>query len=65
MWDVTWLRGSAREVYYYLYIILDLYGRKIITWDVWEEESAEKASILVQRGILSEQLAKSGHPLVR
>ena len=64
MWDITWLRGPARGLYYYLYVILDLYSRKIIAWDVWEEESAENASILVRRGILSEQLAKSGHPLV-
>ena len=43
---------------------MDLYSRKIIAWDVWEEESAEKASILVRRGVLSEQLAKNDQPLV-
>jgi len=55
MWDITWLHGPAKGIYFYLYLILDLFSRKIIAWDIWLEESAENASILVRRGVLSEQ----------
>jgi putative transposase len=64
MWDITWLPGPAKGIYFYLYLILDLYSRKIIAWDIWLEESAENASLLVRRGVLSEQRKPSLHPLV-
>lgn len=53
-----------KAIYYYLYLIFDLYSRKIIAWDVWLEESAENASLLVRRGMLSEQRRPSPQPLV-
>lgn len=64
MWDITWLPGPAKGVYFYLYLILDLYSRKITAWEIWLEESAENASILVRRGVLSEQRIISVKPLV-
>lgn len=64
MWDITWLPGPAKGIYFYLYLILDLYSRKIIAWDVWLEESAENASLLVRRGMLSEQLISQQQLLV-
>lgn len=30
MWDITWLPGPAKGIYFFLYLILDLYSRKII-----------------------------------
>ena len=41
-----------------------MYSRKIIAWDIWLEESAENASLLVRRGILSEKRMPSQRPLV-
>jgi putative transposase len=64
MWDITWLPGPAKGIFFYLYLILDLYSRKIIAWDIWLEESAENASLLVRRGVLSEQRLASPQPLV-
>jgi transposase InsO family protein len=49
MWDITWLPGPAKGIYFYLYLILDLFSRKIVAWDIWLEESSENASILVRR----------------
>lgn len=63
MWDITWLPGPAKGIYYYLYLILDLYSRKITAWEIWLEESAENASTLVRRGVLKEQRLSS-EPLV-
>jgi putative transposase len=53
-WDVTWLKGPVRGIYFYLYLILDIYSRKIVGWEVWEEESAENAAVLVHRAVLAE-----------
>ncbi len=64
MWDITWLPGPAKGIYFYLYLILDLFSRKIIAWEIWLEESAENASILVRRGVLSEQRISPVKPLI-
>ncbi len=64
MWDITWLPGPAKGIYFYLYLILDLFSRKIIAWDIWIEESAENASLLVRCGVLAEQRTAPVKPLV-
>lgn len=64
MWDITWLPGPAKGIYFYLYLILDLYSRKIIAWEIWLEESAENASILVRRGVLAAQRTVPLQPLI-
>lgn len=64
MWDITWLGGPAKGIYFYLYLILDLYSRKIVGWEVWSEESAEHASVLIKRSTLSEQVNTASNTLV-
>lgn len=64
MWDITWLQGPAKGIYFYLYLILDLYSRKIVGWEIWTEESADKASVLVRRAIMSERRSNHSEPLV-
>jgi transposase InsO family protein len=61
-WDITWLPGPAKGVYFYLYLILDLYSRKIVGWEVHEQESSELASQLLRRAYLRECIG--GVPLV-
>ena len=56
MWDITWLAGPVRGIYFYLYLILDLYSRKIVAWEIWPEESSENASILVRRAVIAEKI---------
>jgi len=38
IWDITWLKGLVRGIYYRLYLIIDLFSRKIVGWDIWEKE---------------------------
>jgi putative transposase len=64
MWDITWLPGPAKGMYLYLYMIMDLYSRKIVTWDVWPEESALNASQLVHRAMILESCFLRSTPLV-
>lgn len=63
-WDITYLNGPIKGQHYYLYMISDLFSRKIIAWEVWEVESSENASELIRRAILSEKLTNRVHPLV-
>ena len=46
--------------WFYLYLILDLYSRKIIGWEVHEQDSAEHAAHLVRRTALAEDIAALG-----
>lgn len=47
-WDITYLRSPIRGVFYYLYLVLDVFSRKIIAAEVHVEESAAIASDIVE-----------------
>jgi transposase InsO family protein len=61
-WDITWLPGPARGIFNYLYLILDVYSRKVVGWEGYDHESSELASQLIQKACLREGIA--GAPLV-
>ena len=46
-WDITYLKGPIRGSFYYLYLILDVWSRKIVGGRVYPEESNELAAQLV------------------
>ncbi len=48
-WDITYLRGPVRGSFLYLYLVVDVFSRRIMGWDICEEESMEKASELILR----------------
>jgi len=56
-WDITKLRGPSKGVYYYLYVMLDIYSRYVVGWLLAEVESAELAEQLI-----AETCAKQGVP---
>ena len=45
-WDISYLPGPVRGTFFYLYLILDVWSRKIVGAKVYAEESAEWASQL-------------------
>ena len=51
---VTYLPTSIRGMYFYLYMIVDVFSRKVVGWEVHLEENGCNAAILVQKAILSE-----------
>lgn len=53
-WDVTWLKGPVRGLFFYLYMIVDVFSRKIVGWEVYDRECGELASHLVRRAVMSE-----------
>lgn len=46
-WDITYLRSKLRGSFYYLYLVLDIWSRKIVAWAVHETESAEHGAALM------------------
>ena len=54
-WDISWLPGPVKGLFFYLYLILDLYSRKVVGWEVYECESAQYAAEVVQRAVWAEQ----------
>jgi len=53
-WDITWLAGPVRGGFFYLYLIMDLYSRKIVAWQVHECQSAEYAAALATEACFRE-----------
>lgn len=53
-WDISWLPGPVHGLYFYLYLIMDLYSRKIVGWEIYACESADYAAEVVQRAVLAE-----------
>lgn len=54
-WDITYCASHVRGRFFYLYMIEDIYSRKIVGWEVHEEESGELAAALMQRTVFREQ----------
>ncbi len=64
VWDITYLNGPIKGLHYYLYLISDIFSRKVVAWEVWREESAEHASELITKAVIAENLTARTRPLV-
>jgi len=47
-WDITYLKTKIRGVYYYLYVFMDIWSRKITAWGIFDEESGENAKMILE-----------------
>jgi transposase InsO family protein len=56
-WDITKLMGPMKWSYYYLYVILDIFSRRVVGWCVADAESATLFKTLFE-----ETLAKHAVP---
>jgi len=57
-WDITYLRSPVRGVFYYLYLVLDIFSRKVVAYGIYDVESAELASSLVEWACEREGVAR-------
>lgn len=60
-WDITYLKTNVRGQYFYLYLFLDIFSRKIVGFDVHDEENMVLSSGLIKNicqneGILKDSL---------
>lgn len=58
-WDITYLPSPIRGSYFYLYMVVDVYSRKIITWKIAETESSKIASTLIKESCIKEKVARN------
>ena len=56
-WDITWLPTAVKGLYFYWYMVLDVYSRKIVGHEVHVSESADLAALLMRKASLAEGLA--------
>ena len=56
-WDMTYLPATVIGRSFYLYLILDLYSRKIVGWEVHAEDDSDHAAHLVRRTAFAEGIA--------
>ena len=56
-WDITYLPTLVTGHYFYLYLFLDIFSRKIVGWQVYETERSELASEVMQGICLRERIA--------
>jgi transposase InsO family protein len=56
-WDMTYLPAQVMGRWFHLYLILDLYSRKIVGWEVHDTDHADHAAHLVRRTALAEGIA--------
>jgi transposase InsO family protein len=70
-WDITYLPTQIKGIFLYLYLVVDIYSRKIVGWQVYENESSALAGELMKdicqrEGIKQEQVtlhSDNGSPM--
>jgi transposase InsO family protein len=64
-WDVTYLPSQLQGRWFYLFLILDLWSRKIVGYEVHDTDQAEHAAHLVRRTALAEGIhARTCRPVL-
>jgi len=58
-WDITYLPTQVRGVFFYLYWVLDIYSRKIVGWQVYDNESSALAADLMTDICRQENIQKN------
>jgi len=59
-WDITYLATTVLGRFYRLYLIMDIYSRKIVGWEIHTNETAEHASVLIKKASLAEGVSHRG-----
>lgn len=54
-WDISYIPSWVKGQHFYLYMIVDIYSRKIIAAEVFTKESGQYAAELLQRAVWNEK----------
>lgn len=57
-WDITFLKSNISGLFFKLYLILDIFSKKIVGWEVHADESSEYASELVDKACKRERIKR-------
>ncbi|MCP4967469.1 MAG: IS3 family transposase [bacterium] len=55
-WDISRLRGPVVRSWFYLYVVLDIFSRKIVAWSIDTTESDKVAKRLIERACEREHI---------
>ncbi len=61
-WDITYLPSKIKGLYFYLYMMEDVFSRDAVAHEVHEEETGEHAATLIQRAVMAHKCW--GKPMV-
>ncbi len=50
-WDITWLKSPHMGKYFYLYMVIDMFSRKVVAWEVFAKEDGALARILISQAM--------------
>jgi putative transposase len=53
-WDITYLRSRIMGMFFYLYLVIDIFSRKIVGWEVSDHESSELAADMIGQACRAE-----------
>lgn len=59
-WDITYLRGPIRGAFFYLYLYIDIWSRKLVGQAVHETEDGQLASELLTQALCCEGIGREG-----
>ena len=68
-WDITWLPRTIRGLFFYAYVVIDIFDKNIVGWSVHEEESERHSRDLFERTLQGKMVklralhADNGHPM--
>ncbi len=48
-WDITWLRSDISGIFYYCYMIKDIWKKNIVGWEIHDYESVDISSEMFKR----------------
>lgn len=58
-WDITYLPAAVKGQFHRLYLIMDIYSRKIVGWEVHHDELASHAAELISKACLRHGVARN------
>ena len=58
-WDITYLPTTVRGVWLYLYLVINVWSRKVVVWDVAEREDSAIAADLESRACRRGRITKA------
>lgn len=56
-WDITYMASAIKGMFFYLYLFMDIYSRKIVGWEVFETETSEQAAQVLRKARMAEMIA--------
>src|SRR3546814_13624326 len=57
-WDITFLPAAVRGEFYRLYLVMDVFSRLIVGWEIHHSESSAHAATLISKACLRHRVRR-------